>query len=161
MLEQVRYVNHLNEPLYFGEDHLYVNMNTLHDYEWDVVSQHDRIFGIERTIHEKDFPVRIAAVTEEEGIRKRNELFEIPEKDVLAMTPGRLLVNGYYLPCYVTSSSKTYYSADGKWLSCDITITTDYPFWIKDVPLAVTSEFFDHEITNPNAFDSNFRITIC
>lgn len=161
MFEQVRYVNHLNEPLYFGEDHLYVNMNTLHDYEWDIISQHEKIFGMERTVHTKDFPVRIAAVTEAEGIAKRNALFEIPEKDVLEMSPGRLIINGYYLPCYVTGSAKSYYSMDGRFLSCDMTVTTDKPFWIKEIPVPVEDGgYFEHQINNPTAFSSNFKIKI-
>ena len=118
--EQVRYVNHLNEPLYFGENNMYVNINSLHDFAWDVISKNDRITGFERKIHTKTFPVRIAALSEEEGFRKRNELFEIPEKDVLAGIPGRLIINGYYLPCYITESSKSWYSVEGKFLSCDI-----------------------------------------
>lgn len=165
MLEQVRYVNHLNEVLYFGLDNMYINLNSLHDFEWDVVSQYDRIAGFERKIHTKTFPIRIAALSEAEGIQKRNELFEIPERDVLTKIPGRLIVNGYYLECFVTASTKTFYSIEGKFLSCDITVTTDSPFWVQifepEITFEPNPEYPDQQIgnfTNPHFFDSDFRI---
>ena len=154
--EQIRYVNHLNEPLYFGENNMYVNLNSLHDFHWDVISKNDKISGFEKKIQKKTFPVRIAALSEEEGYQKRNELFEIPEKDVLAGIPGRLIINGYYLSCFITDSGKSYYSTDGKFLSCDITVTTDNAFWIRERTPEISGEYF----TNPNSFDSNFRIVI-
>lgn len=158
MLEQLSYINHLGESITFGGNNAYVNLNELHDFKWEVISKNDRIAGFERRIHTKSFPVRIGALSEQEGIAKRNKLFVVPEKDVLAMKPGKLTINGFYLLCYVTSSTKTYYSIDGKFLSCDIVVTTDKPFWIREVEPEYTTSHGDRIMTNPSEFDSNFRM---
>lgn len=157
MLEQLRYINHLNETLRFGEDGLYVNINSLHDFAWNVLSQNDKISGFDRTIHTKSFPVRIAALSEEEGIAKRNKLFEIPEKDVLAMKPGKLVVGGFYLPCYVTSSSKTFYSVEGRFLYTDIVVTSDRKYWISE-RFFQEDELFEDGVTNDGFTDANFKV---
>lgn len=139
MLEQLKYENHLGEILNFGDyQGFYVNVNSLHDFNWDVISVNDRISGFDKGIQEYTVPIRIACASRQEGLRKRNQLFEIPEKDVLRGQYGRLWINGYYCECYVTASKKSFYSMEGRYMACDVTITTDKPFWIKEV-----STFFE------------------
>lgn len=159
MLEQVKYINHLNETLRFGDDDIYVNSNRLHDFVWSIISQNDKISGFDRTIHTKSFPVRIMALSEEEGILKRNKLFEIPEKDVLAVQPGKLVVGGFYLPCYVTSSSKSFYSIEGKYLYADLVVTTDSKFWVSERFFSY-DEIVNEGIDNDGFTDANFQVNI-
>ena len=136
-LEQLKYINHLGEVLNFGRDGLYVNEHDLHNFSWNVVSVNDKISGFERKMQTKDIPVRVACVSEMEGIIKRNRLFQIPEKDVLAVQYGKLIVNGYYCECFVTQSKKSRYSVTDQYMEAVLTITTDRPYWIKETKLEV------------------------
>lgn len=131
-LEQIKYINHLGEELNFGRDGLYVNENDLHDFTWTLVSVNDRISGFERNTQTRTVPVRVACASITEGVMRRNKLFQIPEKDVLAKQYGKLIVNGYYCECFVTASKKERYSKTEKYMQAELTITTDRPYWVKE-----------------------------
>lgn len=139
-LEQLEYINHLGETLHFGRDGLYVNENDLHDFSWSVMSVNNRISGFERGMQSKSVPVRIACASKSEGISKRNALFEIPEKDILANTYGRLMINGYYCDCFISASKKDRYSQSDRYMEATLTVTTDRPFWIKETKVEVTAD---------------------
>lgn len=146
MLEQIKYVNHLGEVLQFGDwEGLFVNAHELYDFDWKVVSVNDRISGFERGIQERTIPVRILCANGREGLALRNKLFEIPEKDVLAGVYGRLWINGYYCDCYVHSSTKDFYSQNGKYYECKIEISTDKPYWVKETTTYFTGTDVDGE----------------
>ena len=135
MYENVKYINHLNETLEAGVDNkLYINENDLHDYEWKQVSEGDKISAFEKEITTKKLPLRIigADITEKNSIL--NKLFQLGEKDVLTMKYGRLVVGEYYLKCYLTGSSKKNYLKKAlRYAEDEITVTTDYPYWIKEI----------------------------
>ena len=134
MLEQLKYVNHLGEELIFGDwNGLYVNINELHDFRWEQISSNERISGFERKIQERRIPIRILCKSAAEGLELRDKLFEIPEKDILKAQYGKLWINDYYCECWITASSKTDYSIDGKYMACNLTITTDKPYWVREV----------------------------
>ena len=50
MIEQLKYTNHINETLEFGNGKLFVNENELHNFKWTAKSKNDRISGF------KDYP---------------------------------------------------------------------------------------------------------
>lgn len=187
--EKLRYINHLGEELAFGREGLYVNENELHNFSWDVVKVNNRISGFERGMQTRAIPVRVMCSSREDGIIKRNQLFEIPEKDVLARNHGnpvygKLIINGYYCECYVTDSQKSRYTGLDNFMESEITITTDRPYWVKEEqldinrdnsfdPYAGTLDFpfdfpFDLPLvvrrrvtrTNPGFYSSNFRMEI-
>lgn len=191
MLERLKYVNSLGQTLIFGDwNGLYVNYNELHDFQWDVVSVNEQISGFERGIQTRKIPIRIFCTNKKEGMRKRNSLFEIPERDVLRGQYGRLWINGYYCECYVTASTKSYYSIEGQYMACELTISTDRPYWVKETStlfasgvqvsqggqVEVESEYLDfpydfpydyrvstyrkYELQNEGFYDSRFRLTI-
>lgn len=132
MLESFIYRNHMGEELHFGSDGLYVNTNELHSYSWDVKSRNDRIYSFRKGITEKKIPIIIACDTEEEGIKKRNQIYEVCEKDVISGKYGTINIGQYYLKCYVKESSKTVYLTNKKHMEATLIATTDYPYWIKD-----------------------------
>lgn len=185
MYEQLKYINHLGSELDFGANGLYVNENDLHDFAWSVITMNDKISGFERGIQTRTIPVRIAADTDSNGITFRDNLFEIPERDVLANKYGKLYINGYYCECFITASKKSAYSKQKNCMAIELTITTDRPYWVKQAhtdypadpswyPVTDTGLDYPHDFLidygpstrrwvtteNTGAFNSDFRLEI-
>lgn len=132
MLEQLRYINHLNESVDFGSGGIFVNASEIHDFEWTVQRKGDRISGLRRGVQRKRLPITIACGSEAEGIAARNRLFEVAEKDVLAGKYGRVIIGDYYYQCYITKSQKKDYLYTGRMMKATLTLTTDRPYWIRE-----------------------------
>lgn len=181
MLETFKYINHRNETIEFGQAGVYVNSNDLRDFTWSVTSKNDRISGFTKGIATKTVPLVILCETEQEGIKIKNQLFEIMEKDVLAQQHGKIVIGNYYLKCYVTEGKKTNYLTDKRYMNASLTITTDYPYWTKEVDtdfnmsnpkdlifLDYSHDYpFDYKaetavgiLNNTGFVASNFRLTI-
>lgn len=132
MLEQLKYKNHVNEVFEFGKDGIFVDMNELHDYEWTVTKKGNRIASLDYAISKRKLPVVIICDTEAKGIAARNKLMEVVEKDVLAMKHGRIIIGDYYFRCFVTKSQKKNYLNTKRWMEITLTLTTDFPYWVKE-----------------------------
>lgn len=130
MQEKIRYINHLNESIDFGENGIYIAASDIHDYDWNVNSANNKISSFSKSITNRNLPVTIFCKTAEEGIEVRNRLVELAEKDVLMNKPGRLVIGDYYYKCYITASKKSDYLKTKRLMITELTITTDYPFWI-------------------------------
>lgn len=181
MLETLKYVNHMNETIKFGQAGIFVNSNDLRDFTWNITSKNDRISGFSKGIVTKTVPLAILCDSEQEGIKKKNQVFEIMEKDVLEEQHGKLWIGDYYLKCYVTESRKTSYLTDKRYLCVSLTIATDYPSWIKETSTEYNManpgslDFLDYRYDHPYDYSlattggklnntgfmaSNFRLTI-
>lgn len=181
MIEQLQYKNHLNEVFDFGKAGVFVNTNDLHDYEWTVTKKNDRITALSKSISKRKLPVKISCETEEEGIAARNRLFEIAEKDVLAMQHGQIICGDYYFRCYVTKSQKKNYQKSKSIMEVTLTLTTDYPYWVKetktsfvmpsmaravnldyphDYPFDYYSSLQNQPVNNTGFAASNFKIIV-
>ena len=181
MLEQLKYKNHMNEVFEFGKDGIFVNTNELHDYEWEVTTKNNRIASLDHVVREKALPVVIICEDEDQGIQARNKLFEVVEKDVLAMQHGRVIIGDYYFKCYVTKSTKENYLTTKRLMQLELTLTSDFPFWVKettkafainskavvdghsypyDFPYDYSSDITSHELINTNFVDTNFRLIV-
>lgn len=183
MLEQLKYQNHLGEVFEFGRDGVYVNINDLHDYYWEVSTKNNRISSMDYVVTTRRLPLVIMCATETEGIAARNRLFEITEKDVLAFQHGRIIIGDYYFKCFVTGSVKQSYLVSRRHMSVTLTLTTDYPYWIKetssifmptvatfaastgldyahDYPHDYTNDIMTRTVTNSGFVSSNFRLII-
>lgn len=132
MLEKIKFVNHIQEEMSWGEHGMYVNSNDLHDYSWDCTSDNNRISAFNKGVVTKTIPLIICCNSEEEGLLVKNRLLEITEKDVLTLEHGRILIGDYYLKCYVTGSEKSKYLLNKGYVETKLTITTDYPQWIRE-----------------------------
>ena len=132
MLEKIKYINHINETLDFGTKKLFVNENDLRDFAWEVTSKNNRISGFSKGIVKKTIPIIMKVDTVEEGIRLRNKLFEVFEKDVLAVKHGKIIIGDYYLKCFVTESTKSEYLIHKGYMRIDVKVTTDFPYWVKE-----------------------------
>lgn len=132
MLEKLTYVNHAGEVFEFGKDGIYVNTSNIHDYEWSTTTKGDRISAFTRKVSTRSLPVVIICDTAENGIAARNRLLEVTDKDVLAMEPGKIIIGGYYFKCFVTKSSKGSYLTNKRYMKITLTLTSDYPYWVKE-----------------------------
>ena len=132
MLEQLKYKNHMNEVFEFGKDGIFVDMNDLHDYEWTVTKKGNRIASLDRSISKRKLPVTIICDTEEQGIAARNKLLEVTEKDVLALQHGQVILGDYYFKCFVTKSAKSNYLTTKRYMTLTLTLTSDFPYWVKE-----------------------------
>lgn len=167
MLEKFKYTNHVGETLEFGVDTLFANSNDLHDFSWEVISANDKISGFNKGIVEKTVPLIIKCQTEEEGLKIRNRLYEVCEKDVRAKKHGRITMGDYYLRCFVTASAKSDYLLHKSYMLVDITIQTDFPDWIKETTTAFRSNsgtgedaFLDHPFDFPYDFKNGLSIGV-
>lgn len=181
MLEKFVYINGQNEHFNFGEEGVFVNESSLRDYEWNVVSENNKISNLNKKITNRSLPIVILCDTEEEGIKKKNSLFEVLEKDALKVTPGRIILGSYYMKCVCTGSKKSQYLQSKRLLSLTLTLTTDSPNWVKETtshfaPAAqqqgrnldfkrdfkydYTSEFKNKTLNNTDFVESNFIMCI-
>ena len=132
MLEKLKYINHLNETVDFGTDGIYVNKNELRDYEWTITKRNDKIKSFGQGVVKRKLPVVIICDTVEKSLSARNRLYEVVEKDVLAQQYGRIVVDGYYMRCYVMKSQKKDYTTAQRYISLTLTVATDIPVWIRE-----------------------------
>ena len=183
MLEQLKYKNHMNEVFEFGKDGIFVNTNDLHDYEWDVSTRGNRISALKYVVRNKKLPVVIICPTEAQSIAAKNKLFEVAEKDVLALQHGQIILGDYYFKCYVTKSEKKEYLTNNRYLKLTLTLTSDFPYWVRetttsygvvedsgegqefldysmDFPIDYFSDMASKPVTNSGFVASNFRLVV-
>lgn len=183
MLEKLKYINHIGEVIEFGKNGLFVNSNDLRDFAWSVTSKNDIISAFRKGVVKKTIPVQIICDSEAEGIQARNRMFEVMEKDVLAVQHGRIIIGDYYLKCYITENKKTNYLASKRMMNVSLAVQTDYPMWVKettqvfnymqsggnagsnldynnDFAYDYTSNILGRELVNDNFVASKFRMQI-
>ena len=183
MLEKLKYKNHRNEVFDFGVDGIYINANDLRDYEWSVAQRNNRVASFYRETATRTLPVVIMCDTAEKGIAARNKLFEVVEKDVLAAKHGQIIIGDYYYRCYVVASRKSDYSRTERRMRVELTLVSDYPYWVRETEHAVATgadggftpgsnyAFWDYphdycgtnqlqSLVNPNFVASNCRLII-
>ena len=132
MFEQIKFMNHINEVMEWGKNGTFVNYNDLHDYSWDFTSDNNKISSFKMGIVKKTIPIIICCDSEEQGVLMKNMLMEYAEKDVLALQHGKIIIGDYYLKCYITGSKKGKYLESKGYLTATLTVTTDYPQWVKE-----------------------------
>lgn len=180
MLDKIIYTNHLNEKIVFGEMPYFANYSDLRDYVWDYTEASGRILSFKKKIKAYKLPVTIMCETAEEGFKRRDDLFEITEKDVLAKKYGTLQIGDYKLQCYVKESKKSKYLESKKYMEVQLTILTDKSYWLKETTFRFrsylnTDVFLDYphdysydymnslalkNFINTNFTASNFKIII-
>jgi hypothetical protein len=181
MLEQLKYINHMNEVLEFGKDKLFINKNDLRDFTWSITSKNNRISGFQKGIVSKSIPVILKCNTEKEGIELKNKLFETFEKDILSVKHGKIIIGDYYLKCFITESKKSEYLNHKNYMKLTLKVSTDFPYWVKettstfnygkntvegyldfnrDFPYDYMSSLIGKQLSNTNFVPTNFKINI-
>ena len=164
MIEQIKYINHINEVVEFGKDGIFANENALRDFIWKVTSKNDKITSFKKGVVAKTIPVIITCYDKKEALAKMDRLFEIMEKDVLANKHGKFIIGDYYLKCFVTSNKKNDYL--NNYLKFTLTISTDYPSWVKETKIIFnessgsTSEWLDYDYDYEYDYASEFNNVI-
>lgn len=180
MLEKIIYTNHLNEQIEFGQFPYFANYSDLRDYSWEYTSASNRILNFSKKIKQYKLPVVIMCQTEEEGYQRRNDLFEVTEKDVLAKQHGTLQIGGYKLQCFIQESKKSQFLESKRHMEVQLTVLTDKPYWLKenifrfrkttntnvyldyphDMPFDYKNSLALMDFVNTNFTASNFKIII-
>ena len=184
MLERLIFKNHVNEEISVGSTSgIFANYSDLHDYAWSHNVKGDRISGFKKGVVKKTIPIIIQCNTEEDGIKARNQLYEIAEKDIIANIPGMLIVGDYYMKCFISCSKKSEYLESKRHMKASLTIVTDSPMWVKettisfrnntgstaegnnldyenDFPYDYSSNLVGRTLFNSNFLPCNFRMTI-
>lgn len=136
MLEKIRFINHINEEIKFGENGVYANYNDLRDYTWNPTILNSRISGFSKGVVTKTIPVVIHCESENAGITIKNRLMEFAEKDILAKQHGKIIIGDYYLKAFITGSKKSEYLLEKGYMKTTLTLKTDFPDWIKETVVA-------------------------
>lgn len=185
MLEKLQYRNHLGEIIRFGQDGFFVNENDLRDFVWSYTSKNNRLSSFQKGVVKKTLTVIIACTSEEDGLAKRNALFEVCEKDVLANNHGKIIIGDYYMKCFVIGSKKSGYLYNNQTMKVKLTVVTDFPVWVKesttafrksaeatietggeyldyafDFPFDYAYEFAIKNLINDDFVATNFRLVI-
>lgn len=132
MLDKAKYVNHLNQSIFFGQDGIFLTDNNLMGYEWDYDSDYEEVTNLRKTITEKSYTVIILARTKEQGLEKANSLIETFEQDTLMQTAGRIYIGDYYCSCFIKSISPAEWFYTKRYVKFSVTMLTDSPDWIKE-----------------------------
>ena len=159
MLEKFTYINNLGEKIYFGKDYLFVNENDLRDFAWEISTKNNKISGFKKGIVSKTIPIIINCGSEDKGIKIRNELFEVFEKDVLAKKHGRIQIGDYYLQCYITGSKKSQYLVHKSLMVVSLIVQTDLTEWVKETTTTATmnSEGVSRYLDYPHDFSHDYK----
>jgi len=130
MLDSMIYVNHLGESIKLSKSNgIFCNYNDIRDYEWEYSTTNDTITSFSKGVVKKTIPLLIKS---DNSTEIRNKLTEYMEKDILSLKQGKLIIGGYYLKCYITSNKKTNYLISDNYINLELTVVTDYPYWIKE-----------------------------
>lgn len=129
MLDKITYINCKNEKVVFGENGIFITGGDLLDYEWSVEKENNKITRLKKGLKTKSITVSIKGNDIEDGIEKRNRIFEVFEKDVLLKKHGKIVIGGYYLPCYIIDSQKSKYIKASNYLVIKLKIIPEYPYW--------------------------------
>lgn len=159
MLEKIKFINHLNESIDFGEGGLYLNINELRSYKWAYSSKNNRISQFRREVKEKKLPIVVVPPNNrDEGNTIMNTLLELADKDVMNKKAGRIIAGDYYLTCYIIGSEKKDYDLRLGTFKATLTVLTDEPYWVKETKYSFDyssgsgTEFLDYAYDLPYDF---------
>ena len=182
----VFYENHAGERIDLNSENIILQYQEFFNYSWDAVTKSRKITGFKRDSATIPVTVAVTAETEEEYLQIIEEFYRITEKDILAVAPGKLYINEYYLRCYISGDIKQDAFKGILFQIKNLTLVTDYPFWIKETtyqyfpeppeavkyteleegimfpefPFDFCTETGEEVLINPSFNDSNFIMTI-
>ena len=148
MLEELTFCNHKGEKLQTGIGGIFANSNDLRDYDWDYTTQSGKITGFSKGIVKKTIPLPFIGKTEADGVKIKNQLLDLAEKDIIEKSPGKIIIGDYYMTGYVIGSKKSDYLLSRRYLNNELTWVTEKPYWIKESVYTysrITSSDTDYE----------------
>lgn len=180
------YENHTGERIDLNSENIILQYQEFFNYSWDAATRNRKIKGFKRDSATLPVTVAVTAETEDEYLQIIEEFYRITEKDILAVAPGKLYINEYYLRCYISGDIKQDAFKGILFQIKNLTLVTDYPFWIKETtyqyfpeppeavkyteleegimfpefPFDFCTETGEEVLINPSFNDSNFIMTI-
>lgn len=132
MKDAARYVNHRGVSVNLNGDGLYIKMGETADWEVSHKELNGKISSFRNG--QRTIPLIVSEVcdTEDEGFRKRDELFEVASADIEALKPGKLWIGDWYIAGYMVSSSKAAHWHTGRIAEYSIEFLTDAPLWTRE-----------------------------
>lgn len=126
------YENHIGERIDLNSENIILQYQEFFNYSWDATIRNRKIKGFKRDSATLPVTVAVTAETEDEYLQIIEEFYRIIEKDILAVAPGKLYINEYYLRCYISGDIKQDAFKGILFQIKNLTLVTDYPFWIKE-----------------------------
>lgn len=180
------YENHIGERIDLNSENIILQYQEFFNYSWDATIRNRKIKGFKRDSATLPVTVAVTAETEEEYLQIIEEFYRITEKDILAVVPGKLHIDEQYLNCYISGDIKQDAFKGILFQIKNLTLVTDYPFWIKETtcqylpekpnpveyatlekgilfpefPFDFYSEKGEKTLFNPSFKDSNFVLTV-
>ena len=127
-----------------------------HEYEWDVDEVERRIGswvnGFGKKPKKYDLDIDFCG-TKYERAKAMNDFYEITEADILAVKPGRLFLDDYYINCFIIGSEPEKVDNQYRKVQKRVSVYAHYPFWInrkeyeflKGRATETAGEFLDYE----------------
>lgn len=174
------YENNQKERISFVEWPYMITGGNLFDGKYDEIEKDGRILGFKREITDKKLNIDINAVDLDfqEAV---NKLAEVTERDIVDQIPGRLYVGNSYMKCWIVGTEKDRWVNGVGGISNELTIRSDYPFWITETeyafkvqnitsssnkkyplkyPFRYANGMDNAYVINPNFTDSNFILRV-
>lgn len=151
-MTKIVYINHLGEELNLCSDaYKILRDTTLFDYSWNYTRKNDYakyVTAFNREFIEKTFSVRISADSKKSYYEIMDQMNEIFEKDIDAVSPGRLIVDDdYYLTCYITKKTTSVWKPGAYVLKNDYTALCETGKWVHEVSRIFGSDTIDTDDT--------------
>lgn len=184
---EIYYINSAGKRVDFtGGSYKMLSPSDLFDYKWDYSTKGVNVLKVaafSKRFREKEVQLVVSASTKTEYYQKITELMEILDRDIGAVTPGRLYVGNTYLQCFFVSSEKPkryintqktivnlkLLAENGNWIHEEKksfakvtnalyeTDGLDYPH---DYPFDYTNNLVNQKIVNDNYAASDFEMVI-
>lgn len=140
----IKYVNSNGKSVNLNRSHYKMLVSDILDYEWEYVTNGDRIIGFKKSIKEKTLSIDILASSQKTARQWEKELFEIFEVDVINGIPGKLYINDWYLPCFIFKSTKTGWETD-RLIMDEVKLVCDQVLWIYEDKVEISELTEDEE----------------
>lgn len=131
-MHDVYYVGSQNEKVDFCQLPYRIVGGSIFDGDYDVAEENNRIQEFERKVTDKTLSIDISVADQEEFCSAIEHLENVAEKDIVNVTPGKLYVGKSYLKCWITGTSKSRWVNDLNGIGNELTIKSDYPYWITE-----------------------------
>lgn len=127
----VKYVSSEGVEINLNRNPYKMLVSDIIDYEWEVVSQANRISGFRRTIKKKKLNIDVHRTQDGSARKHISSLTDIFENDLQKKKTGRIYIDDNYMDCYIYASEKNKWET-GNIIQCEYSLATDCPFWITE-----------------------------
>lgn len=128
----IYYENNYHEKAILTEWPYMVTDGDIFNSSWNEIENDDHIQGFEKNISTRKLQLNIEDPVDSDFQSAVDFLESVTEKDIVGDTPGRLYVGESYLRCWLQESNKSKWIYDQNYLTNELKVITDYPYWITE-----------------------------